>query len=330
MDTTQAKSAKSAIQLSGSQILTSESFPVALSRSFDDRYEREFMFPLEGEQFFRNRTQKFDTETINTRSSPTGMVPQNRDSDDMAYIQLGDGFSQTHNVYTFRLAAAYEQRLKEVDDIGAISGLQKKLIKDFKYTLEKMFADVLNRSIYIDGSSRTSVLADDGCFIIDEGRNNPIAGAGTWSNKQAASAITETSLFTASLAADQMVGEDGILFPREIKKMVIGPAQKQNMWTLLETDRKLNSSNWNRNWANGAFDMNSVIVYRWLTSSYILYMLADPKSDDNELYFSQSVKPGVKTWVGSDNPDVTHQRIRAVMGVNCGTTRKMWMGGVVS
>jgi hypothetical protein len=329
MDTNKAKSAESAIQLTGGEVLTSESFAKALDRSFDDRYKRKFAFPLEGEQFFKPMTQKVETLTRTGFSVPTKVVPQNRDTDDMASVQRGDGFDYSISTYVYRQMIQIEKTLEEVDDVGAAKATQEQLVNNFKYTLERAFADVFNRGIYVDSDSRTPVLAEDGCFPVDEGRPNPYASGGTWSNKEAAGTLSETLLFTASLAADQQEGEDGVLFPTEIMKMVIPPSKKLEMWKLLSTDKKLNSANNDANWANGAFSMEDVIVYKWLSSSYIYYLLANPKSEDNELFFSQRIKPGLKTWIG-DNPDVVKQRLRAAWGFGLGSPRKFIRGGVLS
>lgn len=329
MDTNKAKNAKSAIQLVGSDVLTPESFPNALSRSFDERWKRTFAMPIEGEQFFKFTNQKVLTKTYQTWEVPNTVVPQNRDTDEMEHVGKGDGFSYEIPTYVFRQQANIEKTLEEVDDVGVAKGQQKQLVDNSKLTFQVAWADVFNRGIYIDSNSRTSVLADDGGFLVDTDRNNPIAGAGTWSNREAAAVLSETSLFTASLAARLMTGPDGNLFITEIKKMVIPAAKEREMWVLLSSAGKLSSANNDRNWAASTFKMDDVIVYNRMTSSYIYYLLADPKSEDNELIHAWRVKPNVVTWKG-DNPDVVKQRIRFAFGIGAGSMRKFLRGGVLS
>ena len=72
-----------------------------------------------------------------------------------------------------------------------------------------------------------------------------------------------------------------------------------------------------------------VVVYDYLTSSQIFYLLDDPKSDKNELYFFWRVQPEFATWIG-DNPDVTKQRVRFAFGLGAGSPRCAWRGGIVS
>lgn len=329
METSNARSIKSAVQLTSSDVMIKEAYAAALARNIQDTFKREYEFPTQGEQFFRMKSTKFDTGTVQSFRDGAGVIPMNADTEEMNSLVGGDGFSNTYATYTYRRKIDTERKLEEIDDRGVITGRQKSLVRASRLTLEYAWADVFNRGIYVDSNSRFPILADDGCPLISDSRNNPNPAGSTWSNLESASAISETSLFTASLAARQMTDEDGILFPTKIMKIVVPSAQQKNIWKVLETERELNSANWNRNWANDAFSVKDVIVYDWLTSSYIFYVLSDPKGEDNELVHYWRIKPNIVTYAGS-NPDVLHQRLRMDWGLFLGSPRKAWRGGVVS
>lgn len=323
-DLNKTASAKSALALAASDIQTREAFPLALARGLDKVWKRENEFPTQGEKYFRMESTKREDVSYQTYRAMGGMVPMNRDADEIPYGSRGDGFGFTANTYNYRKGIAIEKTLEETDDIGVSRGLQADLVKNSKLTLEYAMADVFNRAL---GTSGAPFLCDDGMYLLDSSRPHADPKAGSWSNLESPSAITETSLFTAQLAARNQVGEDGELSPTYIKKIVIRPDDEKTLWTLLKSDLKVNSSLNDPNFFKGKFDFE---VYDWLSSALIFYILADPKSDANELMFFWRVRPQLKTWVDGTNPDVTRQRVRMAFGIGCGNPKQFIRGGTVS
>jgi len=323
-DFAKTASAKSALAGAASDIQTKEVFGLALARGLDKVWKRETDFPMQGERYFRQESTKREDVVYQTYRAMGGLVPMNRDADEIPYGTRGDGFGFTVNTYNFRKGIAVEKTLEEVDDVGVSRGLQADLVKGTKLTLEYAMADWFNRGL---GTSGAPGLCDDGMYFIDSGRPHADPKAGTWSNLESSSAITETSLFTAQLNARNQVGEDGELSPTYIKKLIIRPDDEKTVWTLLKSDLKVGTSLNDKNFFMGKFDYE---VYDWLSAAVIYYQLADPKSDANELMLFWRVKPQLKTWVDGTNPDVLRQRVRLAFGLGCGSPKQAWRGGVVS
>lgn len=321
-DFVKTASAKSAIQGAASNVQTKEAFALALARGLDKVWKREFETPMQGEQFFRMESTKREDAVFQTYRAMSGLVPQNRDADEIPFGTRGDGFGFTVNTYNYRKGIGIEKTLTEVDDVGVARGLQSDLASSAKLTLEYAMADVFNRAL-----GTAPFLCDDGMYLLDDARPNADPAAGTWSNLEATSAITETSLFTAQLNARAQKGEDGELAPTYIKRLIIRPQDEKAVWTLLKSDLKVDSALNNKNFLMGKFDYT---VYDWLTSAVILYQLADPKSDANELMFFWRVRPEFETWKDGSNPDITNQRVRMAFGIGCGSPRKAWRGGAVT
>lgn len=323
-----AKAAKTAIAPTGSDINVKEAFAASLARGLDKVWKRDFSnVPMQGARYFREESIKRESATYQTYRSLGGLVPQNRDADAIPYAARGDGFGYTVNTFNYRRGIAIEKTLTEVDDVGVARGLQADLATNAKLTVEYALADMFNRGIYVDSNSRAQALCDDGCFLIDTGRPNADPDGGTWANVESTGSISDTSLFQAQLNARAMVGEDGELYPTFIKKLIIRPTDEKTVWTILKSDLKAGSALNDKNYLQGRFDYE---VYDWLTSSYIYFLLGDPKSDANELQMFWRVRPEFETWKDGSNPDITRQRVRFAFGIGCGSPRKMFRGGVVS
>lgn len=323
-DFNKSASAKSPIAANVSDIHVAEAFQAALARGLDKVWKREFETPMQGMQFFREESIKRESATYQTYRSMGGLVPQNRDADEIPYAARGDGFGFSVQTYNYRRGIAIEKTLTETDDVGVARGLQADLANNAKLTQEYALADVFNRCL---GTSGAPFLCDDGMYLIDDGRPNAEPKAGTWKNLESTGAISETSLFTAQLAARQQKGEDGELYPTYIKKLIIRPNEEKTLWTLLKTDLKVGSSLNDKNFFLGKFDYT---VYDWLTAAVILYQMSDLKSEANELMFFWRVRPEFETWKDGSNPDITRQRVRMAFGIGCGSPRKSWRGGALA
>lgn len=324
------KSAKSAIQNSGSDIFTSEAFRKALTKGFLEVFKREFDVVEQGQQFLREESQRRETETVQSYRQLGGSVPMNRDTDEIPYVTTSDGFGYTRQTYNYRRGIAIERTLIETDDVGVIKGRQADLSRNCTITREQAIADVFNRAM--GGVTGAPVLADDGCYLIDENRPNPDPAGGLWSNKESNSAITPDSIFAAQLAARATTGDDGELFPLKVQYIVCRPEDSKDLWEIRNSDYKTdgthrNTTNYFKNNNDATFDIR---VYDYLTSASIFYGLCDPKSDMNELMWIWRVKPSFLTWQDGTNPDIMRQRVRMAFGLALGSPKKAWRGGVVS
>lgn len=310
-------------------VTTAEVFREVLDRGFDQIVKQEWAQPFEGEQFVRQMKVKRDHGKIGGVRGFAGTVPINRDEDTLPLATTGVDFPWTWDTFTFRRAVAIGRKAQELDDIGVVKSAQRDLLDMYKRTVEYIIADALNRATGAGGGSL--VLASDGCYMIDSNRPNPNPDGGTWGNLEATADLTEDTLFEADYNASQQVSPDGTLYPQKIKKMIIPPRWRQKMWKLLNSEKVLGSNNNDANWAAGAFDMSDVIVYSYMTTDQILYLLADPQSLDNELVMPVRVSPNVLTeWGMFGNPDVLGQRLRAEFGLALGSPRRCWRGGLLA
>lgn len=326
MDINKQRSAKSSLQAASSDIQTREVFPLALARGLDKVWKKMNDSPMQGEKYFRIESTKREDVVYQTYRAMSGLVPQNRDADEIPYGTRGDGFGFTVNTFNYRKGIAIEKTLEETDDVGVSRGLQADLVDRSRLTLEYAMADVFNRALG-NTSAYAPFVCDDGMYLIDSARPHADPKAGKWSNLESTSGITETSLFTAQLNARKQVGEDGEISPTYIKKIVIRPDDEKTLSVLLNSELKVGTSLNDKNYVAGKFDFE---VYDWLTSANIFYMLADPKSDKNELMLFWRVRPQLKTWVDGSNPDITRQRVRFAFGIGCGCPKQFIRGGIVS
>lgn len=316
-------SAKSPIFATGSDMHTKELFIAALARGLDKVWKRDFDTPKQGMRYLSTKSITREDAKFQTFRGIAGMVGQNRDADDMEFVTRADGFGHEVHTYNYRQAIAIEKTLEELDNIGVVRGLQSDLAENAKMTQEYCVADIFNRGV---NPTSAPLLCDDGMYLIDTDRPNANPEAGTWSNQEAASAMTPTSIWAAQLNARQMTDENGRLYPQMIKKIIIRPDEEKTLQEILDSVQDPTNA---LNTINVLHKKFPYEVYDYLTDACVYYLLGDPKAEANELSFYWRVKPSFKTWVG-DNPDVTNQRIRMAFGVGCGSPRKMFRGGEIS
>ena len=300
-----------------------ENFAAVLASGLDDVHERVMERPSEGMQFLRSLTMKKRTHKFQAFYG-LGTVSQNRDSEALPYDEMGLGFDWELSTNTFRGAIKIEKQLVEDELYGVIADRQSKLVESERLSRELVIADVFNRCL---GTSGAPFICEDGMYLIDSARPNAFKRAGTWSNLEAASAITPTSIYTAQLAFAANTDERGQLAPLKLTHLIIRPTDEKAVWEILKSDLRPTDAQNASNFQKGRFQY---IVYNMLTSAVILY--ADARSgfsaQSNELIFGDRISPEFETWT-SDGGDVTHQRIRTRYGIGCGRPF-VWRGGTVS
>jgi len=265
--------------------------------------------PMQGDQYFRVRNTDHQTMKFQSHFG-MGLVSQNRDVDMLPYDEKGLGFGYGITTNVFRGGIAVERELQELELYGSINDKQQELLRSATDTVELVMADVFNRAL---GTSGAPFVCEDGMYLIDSGRPNAYAPAGTWSNVEATSAITPTSLYAAAINFATNRDERDKLSPLTMKKIIVRPIDEQAIWTILKSDLRPTDAMNAANFFRGRFEYQ---VYNHLTSPYIFYWAGDPKSSDNELQFLWRVRPSIETW--NDGPDIVRQRVRFAMGVGCG------------
>jgi len=326
MNIVKTASAVAKLGITGSDTLTPETFPNLINAYVDEVMEGTYG-KIEEEQlmsYFLIKDQKNEVYKIKTKNRPGGSVPLSRDGDDLTFITAGEGFPYEFRTYDYRLGVKHERKLEEVDDIGAITSRYDWLMDASKRTFKYAMADVLNRAVK---PTNAPFLCPDGMYLIDSARPNPDPKVPNWSNEEADSAITEEALFTAYSNAHNMLDCKGDPMRQKIMKILIPQAAERIMWTLLKTEKKLDSANNNMNWAAGRFPYE---VVDELTASAIFYLVGDPKSKDNGLEFRFRTRPELKDITFGSNPDIMGKRIRFSFGMGSLDPRYVWRGGLIT
>lgn len=321
---------KSAIQRSGSGILTKEQFPNiirdALSSQIDEIMEA-WTGKVEMDQLknlFLEKSQSKLVHTIHTKVRPNHTVPLHRDADDEIKMLDGtEGFGYTFRTVTYAAGVSWEKELMELDDVGAISDKFEWLVEASDRTLRNMLADVLNRAV--DPTS-APLLCLDGMYLIDSARPNPDPHAPAWSNEEATADITEDALFAAKLNAHNTVGPNGELLRQKITKIYIPQAYEMVAWKLQNSSQEVGNANNTANWAKGNFPFE---VLNDLTSNSIFYVMDSPKSEKNGLQLRWRVRPSMAD-INYQNPYKEGKAIRFACGVGCLDPRYVWRGGALN
>lgn len=300
----------------------SDNFAAVLQTGLDDVFKRTMARPSEGMAYVRNRKMNKLTDKFQSHFG-LGVVSQNSDTERLVYDEKGLGFGWELTSNIFRGAIAISRELKEDELYGTITDLQADLSESYKTTEELVIADAFNRCL---GTAGAPFLCEDGMYLIDSDRPNAYKVAGTWSNLESASAITATSIYTATLNFAANKDERGYLAPLTLKKIVIRPTDEKALWEILKSDLRPTDAMNAANFMKGRFEYS---VYNYLTSAVVLYLAGDPKGKDNELIFGERMSPSIKTWEDGTNPDIIRQRIRGRFGLGCGRPT-MWRGGTVS
>lgn len=314
-------SAKS-VTYSNPGIHLSDNFAEVLAAGLDDVFKRTMKRPSEGMQFFRNRKMNKLTDKFQSHYG-LGVVSQNADAETLVYDEKGLGFGWELTSNTFRGAIAISRDLQEDELYGTVSDLQSDLSESYRLTEELVMADVFNRCL---GTAGAPFVCEDGMYLIDSARPNAYKVAGTWSNLEASSAITPTSIYTATLNFAANKDERGQLAPLTLKKLIIRPTDEKTVWEILKSDLRPTDAMNAANFMKGRFEYT---VYNFLTSAVVLYLAGDSKGSDNELIWGERMAPSIKTWEDGTNPDIIRQRIRGRFGCGCGRPT-IWRGGVVS
>jgi hypothetical protein len=322
-------SAQTKIPLSGSDMRSQADIDEYINTYYDELQEAT-KGKINGEQlagYFNEATQKNDTFIIKRKVKGNNVASMNEDGEAIPMIRWGQGWGQTRRVYPYRVGVQHQRRLEEVDDYGQIAQEAEELMDSGYRTIHYARADVFNRGID-DGVMATGapVLALDGMYMIDSARPNPVAGVPAWSNLESQASLSEGTLFTAELNAQNTLAPNGDPLPMSIMGAVIPSTYEQQAWKVNNTPGTLGTAQNDLNWAKGRFNYETCQDF---TGNTVFYKLASPKSKSNELLFIWSVRFGVLP-MNPEDPDVIAKRLRFIFGLSLGDPRAMWRGGYLN
>ena len=279
--------------------------------------------PLIG--LLKSGTQKKDTEVIKMKVKGNSTVPLNEDGNALPFLQFGEGWDHSVNVYPYRLAVKHTRHLEEIEsaeDVSSVMQEVRELMDAGDRTIKFMVADLWNRAV--DPTSGSQVLCPDGMYICDDDRPNPVDGVPDWSNLEALGDIDEDTLFAADLNCAFQIAHNGDDLPTSIKKIHIPKGFGHVTWQLDKSQKDPTSGMNTANWAAGRFAYEE---HTALTANAILYQLADIGSDANGIELRWAVRPGTQP-IRFEDPDIIGQRLRFRCGIGIvRDPRAMWRGG---
>jgi hypothetical protein len=318
--------AQTRTNVTGSDIRTQADLTQYINVFFNE-LEDNFIGEIDASQlmkYFREGTQKNDAEVTATKVKGHNVAGINEDGDDLPFIQWGQGWPYTWNVFPYRIAAKHTRHLEEIENFGTIADEAMEMSDSGKRTIFYALADALNRGI---APANAPFTCYDGMYLIDAGRPNPVVGVPDWSNQEAITDLTEDALFTASLNTRQTIAHNGDELDLDIESILIPIGHDQVMWQLDKSRLDiLGGVNNTMNWAAGRFKYETV---RQFTGNTIYYILGNPKSRDNGLEIRWAVRPNVAD-INFEDPDVIGKRLRFRFGIGCLDPRKMFRGGLLN
>jgi len=260
---------------------------------------------------FREMDTKQHTVFHRAYHGSTKPVALSSDTEPIPLDDAGEGFGYSISTYVFKKGIIITQELMEEQNYGVISGRVAALMEDAEDSINTMAADAFNRGF---GTVDAPFVCEDGMYLIDSGRPNPVASAGTWSNLEAAGAITLDGIFQANLNFSTYRDEIGRLRPMELKMLVVRPEEEKTVLELLKSEKRPTDAQKAASWSYGRFQYT---VLRRLTTGAVFYFGADPKSEKNELQWQWLQRPNVSDFQPRDQ-DSVQSRVRYRAGFGCG------------
>ena len=335
-----------------------EKYGPLLRTGIDKAFKRTAKFPVQGEGYFASSTEVKGYKKYQGKVG-VGLLKQNRDNSPLPKLEGGLGFDHEISTIGFRGAMSVERELLERELYGQIGKEQRELIDASKQTIELILSDVFNRGF--GGASATvadpynagglsQFTCEYGAYFISAKRNNPLALAGTWSNRLADIAFTAGGnndalladlIRDAKLAFRQYKNDRGVLSPMTLKRVIVSPVLEDAMMRVTGTKMvysgtgsvasigvdnstdPVTSVSVESKFSDSA--VNTITgtpfeVYDWLNDGLIYF----EAQGENELELLWRVKPGVMTYTDG-NPDMIHQRVRMSLGAGC-PRPTTWMG----
>jgi phage major head subunit gpT-like protein len=291
-------------------MLMKENFADLLNVQFKFVKERDFKAAIQGLKFFTVESTTKDYEK-HSYVTGVGLMPKNRDADTLPLVSPIQGFNNTYTPEDYRMAIRIEKRLRETDQYGVIGKQMTSLTQAAKDTVEYYAADTFNTGF----GTGASWLCADQMYLFDSARPMEDKSAGTWSNLETASALTQASLATMRVNFRKFVNERGLKRPLIMKSLVVPTALEDTARVILGSTQKpgvfLNDVNpYKSDYGIG------LEVWDYLTSDTAWFGMTD-KQGGHELYWYWRVKPETYSNVLADNPDVWQARIRMSFVTGC-------------
>jgi hypothetical protein len=291
-----------------------ENFAALLEANLEWAKNREWDRKLQGLKFYRQETTNKD-HVIRQYHHGIGLVPANRDADNLPLDNAALGFQNTITMVTYRLAMRWERETMEDDQYGVVGPRQAKFLSALNKTIEYHTADGFNNGFGASGSA--PFIAADGLYLFDTPRNASHPGVATWSNEETASALTDNSLWTMDQAFADNTDERGHIAPLIMSDIIIPKELERKAFQLARSERTPEDAMNAANYHQGL----TYHVWNYLTDVNAWFGFGGDggfQGPQNELVFIWRVRPNTMTVEVGGNPDVVSQRQRSrwAMGVD--------------
>jgi hypothetical protein len=269
--------------------------------------------PVQGAKYFK--VKNVDKNNYSSQEVyGTGLAQVNSDVEDLPVDKQVVGFDQTISNYVLRLAMSIGREVLETDRFGVIGEHSTSLMQSGKKTIERILADAFNRGFgSADGgttpTANLSLLAEDGLAVFSGNRPQPRATAGTWSNLNAAGALTATTVADTRVEFNTYLDGNGDLAPQMLEKVIVSPELEDTMREISGSTLKVDTSLNTTNIVSGT----PYEVWHWLNANTVIYC----GDADNGVEFHVRQNPAVMTWEDGTNPDKIWSRMRMALGTGC-------------
>jgi hypothetical protein len=264
---------------------------------------RKWAQPLEGLEYYQQRTTNRAYEKHSYVSSGA-IVPRARTVDGIPLMHVTPGFDNTYTPVEYKLGIRIDKRLRETDQFNVIDQHMEDLNQSARDTIELYAALPFNNGF---GATSEWVCAD-GMYLFDS-RDRELGSAGTWSNVETSSALSQASIATMRLDFRKNKNENGLLRPMTMDTVVIPPDLEDSAIVQLEGVLKPGSSLNDPNYLS-RYGLKYK-VWNYLTSATAWFGMA-AKDSLYELFWYWGVKPEIKSYDVGNNPDIDAYRIRMV------------------
>lgn len=281
-------------------VLMSENYADVLDARFKDVKRRVWSQPIQGLKYWTVESTSRAYEKHSYVGSG-GIVPKNRDVDNMPLMHLIPGFDNTYTPETYRLGIRIERRLRETDQFRVIDKMMDDLNQAGRDTIELYAALPFNTGF----ASTVEWVCADGMLLFDKSRPYEGPGVGTWDNEDTSGALSQARIATMKLNFRKNKNEAGRLRPLVMKRLVVPSDLQDTAETLILSSQKPGSSLNDENYLKRAG--LTVEVWDYLTSTTAFFGIGD---GSHELFWYWGVKPQVEDYDVGNNPDVYAKRIR--------------------
>ncbi|MDA1348046.1 MAG: hypothetical protein O3A47_04155 [Chloroflexi bacterium] len=312
-------SLKSVIQVPAGGTMTPDNLQALLTSGTDEVFKRAFdtaAFPFQGDLFYESKDIKKSALTTQTTVG-LGNIPRNRDDQDVPIEPQSLGFAHSLSTLMYRGAARWTQEFIEDEEYGQLSDNSEELANASRRTVELIMADGINR-----GTGTAPFLCEDGGYLFDAGRPNPHPLGGTWSNIDAAGAISPSMIFTSQLAFATQNNVRGQRESQTLTDVYVRPADEVEIWEILKSTLRPTDSMNAASFQAGRFNYH---VYNLMTTAQIVFRAMGKR---NELHQLWRIRPAVEDLDNTPN-NVFGVMVRFRFGVGC-LRPDMWRQATVS